>query len=264
MQICICGAGHTFDVEAIACRLEATSVQPSVPLPASCTHVVWLGPDGIALGLPGSKVPAATRVDFMDGTLQYRLRTSGKRQGLGKAVGLDKAAGIRVLDATAGLGRDALVLAHLGCEVEMVEKSPVMQLLLEDGLTRARRQADASFAETLRRMTLVAGDSREIFAAIAAGTRAMPDVIYLDPMFPPREKSASVKKDIAMLQSVLGVEEDFPGLLAAALPCARHRVVVKRPGSRLSEDARPPTFVVPGKSAHFEVYVNSSFSSMRR
>jgi 16S rRNA (guanine1516-N2)-methyltransferase len=66
------------------------------------------------------------------------------------------------------------------------------------------------------------------------------------------------------LHTLLGAEEDFESLLAAALPCARHRVVVKRPGNKAEEGALKPAFIVPGKSAHFEVYVNSSFSSMRR
>lgn len=108
------------------------------------------------------------------------------------------------------------------------------------------------------------GDSRECFAAIAGGSEPMPDVIYLDPMFPPRSKSASVKKDIALLHMLLGVEEELPALLATARQCAQFRVVVKRPGKKPGKDVPAPTFTVPGKAAHFEVYVNNSFSSMRR
>jgi 16S rRNA (guanine1516-N2)-methyltransferase len=229
----------------------------------SSNHVLWVGAEGLALGPFDGKPAAATRVDFLDPTLLYRLHTSGKRQGIGKAVGLDKATGISVLDATAGLGRDALVLAHLGCHVHMLEKSPLIHALLEDGLRRARADLDQQLGSALKRMQLFHSDARQWFKDIQQETLPKPDVVYLDPMFPPRSKSASVKKDIALLQNVLEEEADFPGLLALARSCARHRVVVKRPGNKAGKDVPEPTLIVPGKAAHFEVYVNSSFSSIR-
>jgi 16S rRNA (guanine1516-N2)-methyltransferase len=244
-------------------RLQVPVIVAPQAIPAGFDHVLWATGEGLALGPRDGKPANATRVDFLDGTLQYRLRTSGKRQGLGKAVGLDKAQQVSVLDATAGLGRDALVLGTLGCTVTLLERSPLVHALLEDGFARARRDGDSALQQVLDRMTLLPGDSRERFAAIARGEIPQPDVIYLDPMFPPRSKSASVKKDIALLHTLLGAEEDFAGLLAAALPCAKHRVVVKRPGNKGDPNLPKPAFIVPGKAAHFEVYVNSSFSSMR-
>lgn len=249
--------------KSLAERLQLPCIDHSSQTMPEGGHVLWVGNEGLALGPSGSKPATATRVDFQDPTLLYRLRTSGKRQGIGKAVGLDKAAGISVLDATAGLGRDALVLAHLGCNVQMLEQSLVIHALLEDGLRRARADEDQQLAPALKRMELFHADARGWFDDIQRDARPRPDVIYLDPMFPPRTKSASVKKDIALLQNILDEEMDFPGLLAAARNCARHRVVVKRPGNKAGKDVPEPTLVVPGKSAHFEVYVNSSFSSMR-
>jgi 16S rRNA (guanine1516-N2)-methyltransferase len=249
--------------KSVAERLQLPFAEDGSQTAADKTHVLWVGIEGLALGPFGSKPAAATRVDFLDPTLLYRLRTSGKRQGIGKAVGLDKAAGISVLDATAGLGKDALVLAHLGCSVQMLEKSPVVHALLEDGLRRALADPEQQLDSALKRMQLFHGDARQWFEDIQQNKRPLPDVIYLDPMFPPRSKSASVKKDIALLQNALEEETDFPGLLAAARKCARHRVVVKRPGNKPGRDVPEPTLVVPGKSAHFEVYVNSSFSSIR-
>ncbi len=267
LAICLCDPGSIFDIAVLARNLHLPVHQSAQAIPADCTHVLRVTASGLELSLAGVTRQAGTRVDFLDPTLQYRLHTSGKRQGLGKAVGLDKAKEISVLDATAGLGRDALVLAHLGCHVTLVEQSPVMNALLEDGLRRAHAAAGGALALTLARMTLVHGDARQRFADIATGSQPRPDVVYLDPMFPPREKSASVKKDIALLQSLLGVEQDFPAFLAEALACATRRVVVKRPGGKPSgngeEGVPAPTFVVPGKAAHFEVYVNSSFSSIR-
>jgi 16S rRNA (guanine1516-N2)-methyltransferase len=212
------------------------------------------------VGLPYAQ---ATRVDFSDPALLYRLRTSGKRQGLGKAVGLDKTKGpVRVLDATAGLGRDALVLAHLGCEVELLERSPWVHALLDDGFRRARNAKEDSVRNAVSRMRLVHGDARERLRALA-GSTAAPDVIYLDPMFPPRRKSAAVKKHIGLLQGVLGFDDDIAELLTLALAAARRRVVVKRPPDRAEIAGPLPSFTLSGKAAHFSVYVNSSFSSTR-
>jgi 16S rRNA (guanine1516-N2)-methyltransferase len=231
-------------------------------VPACYTHLLCAAAEGLSLGLRGPDAPGATRVDFLDPVLQHRLRTSGKRQGLGKAVGLEKAAGIRVLDATAGLGRDALVLAHLGCDVTLLEREPLLHVLLEDGIARAL--AEPSLAATARRLRLLRADARDYFAAIAGGEVPAPEVIYLDPMFPARDKTAKVKKDMALLQALLGPEDDLAGLLDAARACALRRVVLKRPGSKTLAGLPRPTFVVAGKAAHFDVYVNSSFSSTPR
>jgi 16S rRNA (guanine1516-N2)-methyltransferase len=227
---------------------------------------------GLCLQDRGSPLAAPTRVDFCDPALQHRLRTSGKRQGIGKAVGLDKlppGVSLQVLDATAGLGRDALVLAHLGCRVQLLERSPVLHAMLGEGLRQAAlaQQAAATAgvpsSAALGRLSLRHAEARDCFAAIAAGQQPQPDVIYLDPMFPPRSGSAKAKKDITALHGLLGSESDLAGLLRAALPCARYRVVLKRPEARLDAGLPMPTLWLQSKATCFAVYVNSSFSSMR-
>ncbi len=225
-----------------------------------------LNADASGLSLQDASEPGttATRVDFLDATLQYRLRTSGKRQGLGKAVGLDKAASsqqVFVVDATAGLGRDALVLANLGCRVLLLEQSPLMHALLADGFSRGNRVATSEFQGVLARMHLLHTDARQWLAAAARGEVERPDVVYLDPMFPPRSKQAKVKKDIALLHQLLGSEPDLASLLQAALAVARYRVVLKRPDGKLPPELPAPTLWIGDKPAAFAVYVNSSFSS---
>jgi len=263
LVLCYGDPSNMFDIQALAHKLDVPWFSSALDLPEDATHVLWVSTHGFALGKVGNKMPTATSVDFLNPTLLYRLRTSGKRQGLGKAVGLDKVAAPTVLDATAGLGRDALVLAYLGCEVLMLEKSALIHILLEDGLNRAKAAGSVLLNKAPLRMHLLQCDALQRFAEIQQGTATRPDVIYLDPMFPTRQKTAMVKKDLALLQEILGVEENFANLLQAARSCAIHRVVVKRPGNSLSKSLPVPTFVVPCKSAHFEVYVNSSFSSSR-
>lgn len=124
--------------------------------------------------------------------------------------------------APTGLGRDAFVLACLGCRVRMFERHPVVAALLEDGLRRA--YADPELGPWLAtRLTLHHGSSLSALAQL----HSAPDVVYLDPMFPHRQKSALVKKEMRVFQLLVGADEDADGLLAPAL--ALRRVVVKRP-----------------------------------
>jgi len=244
-------------------QLRLPILRSSEEIPPACTHVLHLGKDGMSLSSwPAQGKQAPTRVDFNDATLLHRLKTSGKRQGLGKALGLAKNDGLQVLDATAGLGRDALLMAYLGCAVTMLERSLLVHALLQDGLARASITGDPLILPALQRMQLHLADARQWFAYIAAGLRPRPEVIYLDPMFPPRDKTAKVKKDIALLQELLGAEMDFKGLLDAACAVATKRVVVKRPAGKVDAALPVPAFTVPGKTASFDVYLASSSSSM--
>ena len=232
---------------------------------ASAGLLLRVDEHGLGLRDPVERA-AATRVDFLATDLHYRLKTTGKRQGVGKAVGLDKvAAGLRlqVVDATAGLGRDALVLAHLGCDVTMLEQHPVMHALLADGLARGLVQAEGEFLGVLQRLQLCHIDARSWLAAVERGEHEAPDVVYLDPMFPPRDKSAKVKKDMALLHRLLGSEQDLGSLLEVALRVARYRVVLKRPDGKLPPELPAPTLWIGEQPAAFAVYVNSSLANMR-
>lgn len=226
------------------------------------THILNLDESGLSLqGLElkaGETHKQPTRVDFQDASLLYRKNSFGKHQGLAKAVGLNKHEPMQVLDATAGLGRDAFILASMGCEVSMIEQSPLIYSLILDGLKRAASTDDMALEGILNKMSLHHARAQDWFEEIAQGKQAKPDVIYLDPMFPPRSKNANVKRDIGLLQEVLGFDKNSNSLLEAAKGCAKHRIVVKRPGSKAgkaSNGSLKPSFVVPGKTAHFEVYV---------
>lgn len=129
-------------------------------------------------------------VDFVEGAVAHRRKFGGGRgQSIAKAVGLKAGANPTVVDATAGLGRDAFVLASLGCQVTMLERHPVVAALLADGLQRA--QQDSEIGGWMReRMSLRSGPALENLQQLGF----TPDVVYLDPMFPHRQKSALVKK----------------------------------------------------------------------
>jgi len=206
--------------------------------------------DEAGLRLQTTDTDALTvRVDFASGESTYRRKRGGGRgQMIAKAVGLATGASPKVLDATAGLGADAFVLAGLGCEVRLVERVPELHALLEDGFERARTGGDPELAEILERMELCEGDAAEVLGD------GSPDVVYLDPMFPERSKSALVKQEMRLFQRLAGDDADAPRLLSLALSAASYRVVVKRPRVAPRIDGPEPSHVLEGKRNRFDVY----------
>lgn len=195
--------------------------------------------------------PAPLYVDFVGGATGYRIRHSGLRQMIGRAVGLPKHGGLWVVDPTAGLGRDAFVLASLGCTVTCVERNGVVWALLADGLRRA--MADAGTQAAAERIDLQRADGRVAMLALSERS-SPPDVVFLDPMFPSAKGGAAVKKDLQLLRNIIREPQDELSLLDAALQCARRRVVVKRPRLGAAIPGSSPTFSLKGESARFDVY----------
>lgn len=172
---------------------------------------------------------------------------------IAKAVGVQPGIRPTVLDATAGLGRDAFVLAQLGCVVTLIERQPIIAALLEDGIRRA--MADAEVAPIMTRMRLIGGDA---IASMQDWKEEAPQVIYLDPMFPHRDKSALVKKEMRLFRPLTGDDDDAPALLEAALTLASHRVVVKRARKAPVILGPAPGYVLEGKSSRFDIYPKKS------
>lgn len=195
------------------------------------------------------------RVDFLGGETAHRKKYGGGRgQALARAVGIKPGKLLpTIIDATAGLARDAFVLASLGCSVQMIEQSPVVAMLVEDAILRAE---DDPLFQQIRKIgfSLVQGNSIEILVAMTADNP--PDTVYLDPMFPQRRKSAAVKKNMQVLQQLLGHHQDTNiGLLNAALDCAVKRVVVKRPKGAPCLTELKPTAEIKTRKTRYDLYV---------
>ncbi|MBI3774221.1 MAG: class I SAM-dependent methyltransferase [Gammaproteobacteria bacterium] len=201
----------------------------------------------------GVDAPGPIYVDFVGGKAGHRRRAAeGRKQPLARAAGLKHGTNPVVLDATGGLGRDAFVLATLGCSVQILERSPIVAALLHNGLQRAH--ADAATAPIMERMTLVNADARAYLPALSGMQR--PDVIYLDPMYPHRDKSALVKKEMRVLRALLGDDDDAADLLPIARHAAKHRVVVKRPGRAPSLGGAQPSMRIENENTRFDVYLS--------
>ena len=203
----------------------------------------------------GKKSEGAVFVSFEGNAMLHRLRQGGgKGEQIAKAVGLKKGVVPSVIDATAGLGRDSLILAALGCEVTLYERHPVVRALLRDGLVRGAACSDVS--GIIARMILL--ESNFIEASAHLFDDAV-DVVYLDPMFPERNKSALVKKEMRVFKQIVGVDDDADALLEPALRIAKHRVVVKRPKAAPFLAGYPPSFQLKGKSGRFDIYTKRAF-----
>ncbi|OOF07383.1 16S rRNA methyltransferase [Salinivibrio sp. MA440] len=204
----------------------------------------------------------AVFVDFVSGAVAHRRKFGGgKGQAIAKAVGLNKGITPRVLDATAGLGRDAFVLASLGCSVQMIERHPVVAALLDDGLQRAYQDPDIG-AWMQSRMTLLHANSEQALTDMANMPGLVrPDVIYLDPMYPHKKKAALVKKEMRVFQSLVGADSDADALLLPALQLARSRVVVKRPDYATPLADRPPHSTITTKKNRFDMYINAALGA---
>lgn len=206
----------------------------------------------------------AIYVDLAGGAVAHRRKFGGGRgQAIAKAAGLNKGAIPTVLDGTAGLGRDAFVLASLGCKVQMVERHPVVAALLDDGLARAK--SDPDIGEWVsERMSLIHASSHNALEQLAKDPEFVkPDVVYLDPMYPhpeTKKKSALVKKEMRVFQSLVGADLDADGLLEPALALANKRVVVKRPDYADWLNERKPAMAIETKKNRFDVYVNASMT----
>ncbi|MEE4309289.1 class I SAM-dependent methyltransferase [Pseudomonas alliivorans] len=206
--------------------------------------------DGLQLQQLGDDAPGAVRVDFVEGAVAHRrLFGGGTGQMIAKAVGIQPGIRPSVLDATAGLGKDAFVLASLGCEMSLIERQPIIAALLEDGLSRGRHDRDVG--SIIGQMRLLTGNSIEL---IRDWQGEPPQVIYLDPMFPHREKTALVKKEMRLFRPLVGDDMDAPALLEAALALATHRVVVKRPRKAPCIDGPRPGYALDGKSSRYDIY----------
>jgi len=222
-----------------------------------------------------------------------RIGKRGSSEGgtdlLVKAVGPRKCAthgrsGAIIYDLTAGLGQDSLVLALNGAhKIVMVERDPIVAALLQDALRRLEivaRSNQASNSRTreqatalLRKLELFQGDSVDILAKWKDSGDAPPDVVYLDPMFPPRTKSAKVKKGMGLLHSLLetqGSAEAFESrrleeeacLLQQAFDATRGRLVVKRPAKAPplvgTDSTLRRSYALEGSVNRWDVYVKAT------
>jgi 16S rRNA (guanine1516-N2)-methyltransferase len=252
-----------WDDEVLAGRAGALAVEFDLPVCGFCadpsTVLLWpnlliLRSVGLQIQVAGSRAPGPVMVDFSSGRMRHR--SSGGGELLSRACGIAGGRRPSVLDATAGLGRDAFILANLGCEITLCEREPVVAALLRDGLSRARSCDDAAIVASAKRMDLHSTDALKL---LRDATGPLADVIYLDPMFPSGQKSALAKKEMQIFRDLFVDDHPDDNLLDLALVGAKHRVVVKRGLKSSPLNDVEPDFALRGRAVRFDVYTKRKF-----
>lgn len=233
---------------------------------------------GLALRPSADKGYGSIICDFAGSEHSHRRRYGGGNgQAIAKAVGVSGKFAPQVLDLTAGLGGDGFVLASLGCNVCMLERNSIVHSLLADGLSRgieaARQELEQGVDElssVINRLSLLEGNAANYLSDLVSRITQLepqaqvqeeqdtavwrPDVVYVDPMFPLRKKSAKVKKQMQAFHAIVGTDPDADQLLANALTVAKYRVVVKRPAGAGFLAETKPNYSLEGKSTRYDIY----------
>lgn len=255
----LCFDGGSLDrAQGLSDRLDA----PLAVCEAGCSEAAFIPEPGLLYlkvsrdGLSLMRDGMELRPDFAE--MLPRIKQGAlQREMLVKAARVKGVEAPRAVDATAGLGEDSLLLAAAGFTVTLCEADPVIAALLEDALARA--SAHEVLGPIVERMHLVAGDSRIALERAGASTGAQPDVVYLDPMFPGRTKSAAVKKKFQLIHGLERPTEplDEESLLQAALAAHPRKVVIKRPVKGPYLAGVKPSHAIAGKAVRYDCIVPS-------
>lgn len=204
-------------------------------------------------GLSLQKGNMSLHCDFQDmlsrikpGKLQSELLVKAAKI---KSSNSSVSTSLTAIDATAGLGQDSFLLAAAGFSVHMYEQDPIIAALLRNALQQANH--NPNLFPITQRMHLYEKNS---ILALQTITET-PDVIYLDPMFPARTKSAAVKKKFQLLHELEQPCENEEVLLQAAEALHPRKIVVKRmlKGPYLAQ--KKPSYSLKGKSIRYDCYV---------
>ena len=245
---------HTIGIQAVSgfeAQAQVLSQRLALPLISNddknqdrFTHFLCI--DNTGLSLKTHPPTTSLHIDFTQGQLAYRqAHLSRRNELLVRALGYSQDK-LTVLDATAGLGRDAFLMASLGHSLILLERNPVLAALLADGIARLQTQ-DSTIQMTIHNIDAFT------YCKTLSGEKA-PDIIYLDPMHPDRKKSALVKGNLRVLRDLVGSDPDSHDLLPLALVSAKRRVIVKRPRLSPHLNNQIPSFCLEGNHTRFDVY----------
>jgi 16S rRNA (guanine1516-N2)-methyltransferase len=190
------------------------------------------------------------KCSFIEGPILHRLKYGkGRGQNLAKAVGFKLNKNRTIIDATAGLGYDAFILASLGANVTLIERSEKIYDLLKAAISEAKLYG-GEISKIVNRMELLFGDSKDILPKIA------PEVVLIDTMYKERKKSALVKSDMRLVREIVGSDSDHVDLINVALKNASKRVVIKQPRyAETLDNIKGYSHQILGKTIRYDVYV---------
>jgi len=181
-----------------------------------------------------------------DGRLQHEMLVKASKPD--KSLSSSFSPSLKAIDATAGMGEDAFLIAANGYDVTLHEQNPVIALLLKDAIRRAKK--DSLLKEIAGRMHVVEGNSVDILS-----NRLDPvDIIYLDPMFPGRQKSGLINKKLQLIQKMEAPCSEEHELFDAAIKACPSKIIVKRPLKAPFLAGRKPNYTLEGKAIRYDCY----------
>ncbi|HSG88900.1 MAG TPA: class I SAM-dependent methyltransferase [Pseudomonadales bacterium] len=206
--------------------------------------------EGLALRSLADPSLGSLCVELLHGRTGWRSGVRARGERLVRACGVARAESPpRVVDGTGGLGVDAWLLACAGASVQVIEQHPVLAALLVDGLARAAHAQP----DTCARIRVRTGDTRALLDSLGA------DVLYLDPMYPPRRKAALGDRRLRLVAALLTADgragDDAAGLVRAGIAARIPRVVLKRPVQAQVEVDSAPNHSLEGRTTRFDVWI---------
>ena len=192
------------------------------------------------------------KCSFIEGPILHRLKYGkGRGQNLAKAVGMKSNKNRNIIDATAGLGYDAFILASLGAKVTLIERSEKMYEILQNGFNEGV-SFGGEIKNIINRMNLLFGDSKDVLPKLS------PEVIMIDTMYKDRKKTALVKNNIRLVREIVGPDSDYVELLKVALNCAKNRVVMKQPRyADPIKEIRKCSHQILGKTIRYDIFMTN-------
>ena len=190
------------------------------------------------------------KCSFIEGPILHRLKYGkGRGQNLAKAVGMKSNKNRNIVDATAGLGYDAFILASLGAKVTLIERSEKMYEILQNGVNEGI-SFGGEIEKIINRMDLLFGDSKDILPKLS------PEIIMIDTMYKDRKKTALVKNNMRLVREIVGPDSDYVELLKVALNCAKNRVVLKQPRyADPIKEIRKYSHQILGKTIRYDIFM---------
>ena len=235
--VCFEKGGQKDMAEAFARRIGAEISEKPGPKLTILFHAKGVSLTGYGLSYQGDFENMLHRVT--NGRLQHEM--------LVRAAKSDKP-GRKAIDATAGMGEDAFLLAAQGYEVTLFEQNPVIAVLLKDALRRAKKHP--VLKDIASRMNLVQDNSVEGMSKLLDPV----DVIYLDPMFPARQKSSLINKKLQLIQKLEPPCSEETDLFDAAISASPSKIIVKRPLNSEFLAGRKPSYTLNGKAIRYDCY----------
>lgn len=235
--ICFEKGGQKDMAEAFARRIGTEISEKPGPKLTILFHAKGVSLTGYGLSYQGDFENMLHRVT--NGRLQHEM--------LVRAAKSDKP-GRKAIDATAGMGEDAFLLAAQGYEVTLFEQNPVIAVLLKDALRRAKKHP--VLKDIASRMNLVQDNSVEGMSKLLDPV----DVIYLDPMFPARQKSSLINKKLQLIQKLEPPCSEETDLFDAAISASPSKIIVKRPLKSEFLAGRKPSYTLNGKAIRYDCY----------